>query len=70
MLAIDGEGSHDPRMLIVIWPLLVAVIGLFMWFSISNAKWQDVGKLLFFVGAFWTVYLLTGSDFSIAHGRR
>lgn len=55
-------------MLIIIWPLLVAIAGLFIYFAVANEKWQKVGLILFAVGAYWTVYLLTGQDFSIASG--
>jgi hypothetical protein len=52
-------------MLAIIWPLLVALVGLFMFFAIANEKWQRVGFALFCVGSLWTVYLLTGSDFTV-----
>lgn len=57
-------------MLIVIWPLLVALVGAFLYFSVSNPKWQKIGVILFAVGVYWTVGMLTGQHFTIggAHG--
>jgi len=48
-------------MLSILFPLLVAVIGLLMYALSSNPKLVQIGYALFCVGAFWTVYLLTGS---------
>ena len=52
-------------MLIIIWPLLIALVGLFLYFAGPSQKWQNVGLVLFAVGAYWTVGMLTGQQFSV-----
>ena len=37
-------------MAIAVFPLLIAVVGLLMWFISSNPKVSECGKILFFVG--------------------
>ncbi len=46
-------------MLIAIFPLLIAVLGLLMWaLATSNAKVAEAGKILFFCGALITTWIL------------
>jgi len=52
-------------MLTVIWPLLIAVLGALVYAFAANPKLQNMGLVLFAVGIFWTVELLTGSSFSL-----
>jgi hypothetical protein len=47
-------------MLIAVWPLVIAVVGLLLWALSSNGKAAEVGKWMFVVGMFWLVYSLTG----------
>jgi Na+/phosphate symporter len=54
-------------LLIIIWPLLVAAIGALIFAYAKSGALKEIGRLLFFVGAFWTVYLLTGREFRIGH---
>lgn len=46
--------------MITIIPALVALIGLLIYLLASNGKAQEVGRILFFVGAFFTVWGLSG----------
>lgn len=52
-------------MVIIVWPLLVLVVGLFVYFAIEKPQWKEVGRIMFFVGLLWTVYLLTGHQFAL-----
>ena len=45
---------------IAIVPLLVAVVGLLMWFVSGNGKVQELGRLLFFCGALVTLFVMGG----------
>ena len=47
-------------MLIAIWPLVFAVLGLLLWVFASHPKLVEVGRLVFFAGLFWLVYVLSG----------
>lgn len=47
-------------MLIAVWPVLILIIGLVLWFASSNGKVSEAGKLMFFAGLFWLTYSLTG----------
>ena len=55
-------------MVTIIWPLLVALAGALIYaFAIDrNPKLAEIGRILFFCGTFWTVYLLAGSTFALA----
>lgn len=44
-------------MLIIIVPLLVAVLGALMYALAGNPKLAEIGRILFFCGAFWLVEL-------------
>jgi Na+/phosphate symporter len=57
--------GHHARMLTIVWPALIAVLGALFYLLSANAKRAELGKILFFVGAFWTAYLLTGQHFQI-----
>lgn len=52
-------------MLLIVWPLLVAVLGALIYAFAARSDLKEVGRLLCFSGIFWTVYLLTGSQFRI-----
>lgn len=54
-----------PIMLLIVWPLLVAVLGALIYAFAARSDLKEVGRLLCFSGIFWTVYLLTGSQFRI-----
>lgn len=57
-------------MLLIIWPLLIAVLGLVLWLinnPPANPKVGELGRILFQIGAFWTTYLLCGSAFSLGN---
>lgn len=43
-------------MIIAVFPLVVAVIGVLMYALSSNAKVAEIGRLLFFIGMLWLVY--------------
>jgi hypothetical protein len=53
-------------MLIALWPVAVLVLGILLWVLSSHPKVAKAGELLFFVGAFWTVYTLVGHTLKIA----
>lgn len=38
-------------MVVAIYPLVIAVVGLLMWVLSSNPKVSEAGKILFFCGA-------------------
>jgi Na+/phosphate symporter len=42
-------------MLIAWFAVVVMVLGLLLWFVSPNAKLQDMGRILFIIGAFCTV---------------
>jgi hypothetical protein len=52
-------------MLLIIWPLLVAVVGILIYALASNAKVSEIGKWMFIIGLFWVVYLLCGKAFKL-----
>jgi hypothetical protein len=43
--------SWRKKMTIALTPLVVAIIGLLMWFFVKNAKLSEAGRILFFVGS-------------------
>lgn len=45
-------------MMIIYLPLLIALIGLVMYFACKDAKPQELGRLMFFAGLL--AFLLTG----------
>ncbi len=49
----------------IIIPLVVAVVGALMYALASNPKLSEMGRLLFFVGSMWTVYITIGKQFHI-----
>ena len=52
-------------MVVVIWPLLVMVLGALAYGLSNNGKVAELGRIAFFCGLFWVVYLLCGSSFRI-----
>jgi Na+/phosphate symporter len=46
-------------MLTIVVPLLVLVVGLVLWLATSNPKLQEIGKIAFFVGLLWLVYMFS-----------
>lgn len=52
-------------MLLIVWPLLVAVLGALIYAFAARPDLKEIGRLMCFSGIFWTVYLLTGSQFRI-----
>ena len=47
-------------MLIAVWPIITAIIGILLYFVATHPKVQEVGRVLFFIGMFWLVYSLVG----------
>ena len=52
-------------MLIVIWPLLIAIVGLLMYALCTQPKLHEIGKIIFFCGFFFVVAALGSSTFAI-----
>jgi Na+/phosphate symporter len=52
-------------MLTIILPLLVAVVGALMYALAANAKLAELGRILFFVGAFFCVWVASGKVLAI-----
>jgi hypothetical protein len=53
-------------MIMILWPLLVAVLGLLVYFAAkTNAKVAEAGRILFACGTLWTVYVLLGRAFRL-----
>ena len=50
-------------MLLIIWPLLIAVIGALAYAFAANPKAAELGRLVFFCGFFFTVAVLAGKAF-------
>lgn len=44
-------------------PLAVAMLGVLIYALASNPKSVEIGRILFFVGAFWLVAILAHRDF-------
>lgn len=52
--------------MITAWiPLIVAIIGLLVYFVSTNAKVSEVGRIIFFAGVFFTVMHLAGRSVHI-----
>lgn len=54
-------------MLVILWPLLIAILGFLLNAFAANANVKHLGDIMLWCGVFWTVYLLTGSTFQIGH---
>ena len=52
-------------MLQIIWPLLIAVMGALLYAISASQKLAELGRIMFFCGLLWTVYLLAGATFRI-----
>jgi Na+/phosphate symporter len=52
-------------MMIAIWPLVVLIVGLLIYFVSSNAKPQEVGRAMIWVGLFWVLFTLVGKSLRI-----
>lgn len=50
---------------VVLVPLLVCIVGALMFALASNPKIAEMGKILFAVGAFWSVYLASGTTWHL-----
>ncbi len=46
-------------MAIAIFPIIVAVIGILLWFVSGNGKVQEVGRLMFFCGLLVLCFVLS-----------
>lgn len=46
----------------ILWPVLVAMLG-FALYLLAGAKISELGRIAYFCGLFWTVYLLAGRAF-------
>lgn len=47
-------------MVVAVGPFVVALMGALLYAFSTNPKLQEIGRILFFVGAFWLVSTLTG----------
>jgi hypothetical protein len=47
----------------IIYPVVVMIVGLLLYGFSTNPKLSAIGKDMFVVGLFWTVYLMTGRQF-------
>lgn len=47
-------------MIVIIYPALVAILGALAYALSTNARVQELGRITFFCGLFWTVYVLIG----------
>jgi hypothetical protein len=60
-------------MFTIIWPLLVALVGLAFWYfnatatapTPKNGVGAEAGKIMFAVGMFWLVFLFSGAAFTL-----
>ena len=52
-------------MFIAIWPLVVLLLGLVIWFVSANVKVAEAGRIAYFVGLLWTVYVLVGHNLKL-----
>lgn len=62
-------GANDFGMITILWPALITVIGLVIYALTTNPKLSEIGRLMFFAGLLWTVYLLSGSRFDFGRMR-
>jgi hypothetical protein len=46
-------------MVTILVPLFVLVVGLIMWLAPIPPKLQEMGKILFFIGALWLVFMFS-----------
>ena len=46
----------------ILWPLLITMLGLLL-YALTNGKVSEAGRLAYFAGLFWVVYLLTARAF-------
>lgn len=53
-------------MLVAVWPLVFAVVGVLVYVLASNAKAAEIGRLVFFSGFFWLVYTLAHATLELA----
>jgi hypothetical protein len=44
----------------ILIPLCIAIFGALVYGFAANPKLAEIGRLLFFVGSFWTVHILGG----------
>ena len=47
----------------ILLPLLVCVLGALVYALVANGKASELGRIAYFVGLLWTVYLLMGKAF-------
>lgn len=50
-------------MIAILWPFLIAVLGLLIYALVSQPKLSEAGRLAYFAGLFWVVYLLASRTF-------
>ncbi len=55
-----ARSAEDPPMVTIILPLLVAVVGVLIYALATNAKLSEIGRLMFFVGLFFCVWVASG----------
>lgn len=45
---------------IILYPLVVAILGLLVYLLAANPKAQEIGRIMFFCGLFWLVAMFSG----------
>lgn len=45
---------------IILYPLVIAILGLLVYLLAANPKASEIGRIMFFCGLFWLVYLFLG----------
>lgn len=49
----------------IVVPLLVAVAGVLLYALAANPKLAEIGRILFAVGAFWTLAIVSSAKFAL-----
>jgi hypothetical protein len=57
-MAVAREGKRE-TMVVLAPPLGIALLGALLYGFAGNQKAAELGRLLFFVGVWWTVYALS-----------
>lgn len=52
-------------MVISVYPLVLAVLGVLVFALSNNAKLAEIGKWVFVVAVFWLVYSMSGKTFKL-----
>ncbi len=49
----------------IVFPLVFLLVGLIVWSRSKDGKTSEIGRLTFFCGLFWLVWLLSGHALKI-----